>query len=99
MAKLSWVRPRHVEVPDHERTVIQPMWDVVVRKMRQIEKAKSPRSKMNCLSQAFALLYHQYELAYPEKYTKAGADYTVPAMICLLMQTKLTDPFATYRLL
>ena len=54
---------------------------------------------MHCLSHALALLYHQFELAYPEKHTKASADYVIPALICLLMQAKLTDPFATYRLL
>ena len=51
------------------------------------------------LNQALAQLCAAYSLSYPEKVASASADFIVPALILVLLRTKLKDSFALIRYL
>ena len=83
---LSWVQPKHLEVPEWERSLLPSMSAIVVSKLRLINHQKSPLSKLSALCRSILFLSASYELAYAEKSTKASADFLLPALISLLIK-------------
>ena len=88
-----------MELPEADRTANYSMWEVTTSLLRRMEQADSPASKLRYLSSAIVTLSSSYSLAFPGKQKKASADYIIPALVLILLRTKLSNPIATYKYL
>lgn len=95
----DWIEARHMELPEAEKTANFAMWDVTSGLLRKMEQAMSPASKLRFLSSAMVSLSSAYSLSFPGKQKKASADFFIPALVLVLLRTKLKSPIATYKYL
>ena len=67
--------------------------------LQKIEQARTPLSKQRYLDAAIEAVCYAYSLSFPGKEAdkKADQDFRISALLMVLLQTKLRQPFSTYK--